>query len=99
MNGNKKWDALYGEMIDDPLTMDVEPKIKEGEDPSRIAAILKSRSAGYFDRAEGFEQQGNQANADAALMVCRELAYLAKEIGAGNFEALEAKGGKGDGEK
>ena len=96
---SKQWDALYGGMIDlpDPLAVDVEPKIKEGEDPSRIAAILKSRAEAYFVRAEGLEQQGKQANADAARMVCQELAYLAREIGAGNIGALEAKGSDGNG--
>lgn len=88
----KSFDALYGEISDDPMAGQVEPKIKEGEDPKRIAAILKSRAEGYFNRASQFKKEGQQANQEAAMGTCRELAYLARMIEEQKLAELEAAG-------
>jgi hypothetical protein len=88
----KGYDALYGEEILDPLAQDIEPKVKEGEEPIRIADLLKSRAEGYFKRAEQFKEQKQTANHQAMMAVVTELTYVAKEIAAGNIAELEAKG-------
>jgi hypothetical protein len=89
---SKQFDALYGGILDDVLTKDVEPVIPKANEVKRIVAVLKSRAEGYFDRARQFEKQGEQADCEAAMGTCRELAYVAKMLEEGRLEELEAKG-------
>lgn len=92
MQMGKKFDALYGEVIEDPLGREPEVEIPDRPDPAKSVAILKSRSEGYHKRAEHYKDEGKNAMAETFRTVSVELAYLAKEFEAGNFDELLAKG-------
>ena len=88
----KQFDALYGGILDDTLAKDVEPVIPKANEVARIVAVLKSRAEGYFNRAAQFEKNGEQADHEASMGICRELAYVARILEEGRLEELEAKG-------
>jgi hypothetical protein len=88
----KTFDALYGSVREDALSKAAVPSIPKGNDIQRIAAVLKSRAEGYFNRAKQFEDAGENADREAAMGTCEELAYVAKMLEGGSLEALEAAG-------
>jgi hypothetical protein len=89
---SKTFDALYGGILDDVLTKDVAPTIPKENELARIVAVLKSRAEGYFNRAQRFNEQGENADYTAAMGTCKELAYVAKMLETGKLIELEAAG-------
>lgn len=85
------FDALYGEMVDDPLASEVGFEVKQRPDQDQVVRVLKARAQGYFTKAEQFENDGKSALAETYRAVCKELAWLAKCVNDGKLDELEAK--------
>jgi len=87
-----EFDAMYGDPLDDPLATIGTIEVTDRADPDQVSRILKARSKGYYERAKAYREDGKNARAEVFLAICKELAYLAKEIGEGRLDALEEKG-------
>ena len=89
-------DFLYND-FDDPLQGEVKEAAKEEisqveENGARIVAVMQSRAEVYAKKSDEAQENGALNTARELLRTAKELAYLARTIGAGKLEELEERG-------